>query len=668
MKHQNLIICALFSLLLSTQVLAQKPAKSEVLLQFPSKKEEVTKAEFERVYQKNNGGYEAAAKHTQQQYKDYLDLYINFKRKVFEAEELGLDKTPAFQTEYAQYKKQLAQPYMGAKEAEDKLIQEAYERSLSSINAAHLLIMVDENASAEDTLLAYNKCLAYRDSIVKFGKSFDYIAATYSQDPSAKENKGSLGYFNVFDMVYPFESAAYNTPVGQVSMPVRTRFGYHLVKVNDKVKNEGTKRLAHIIIRVGDRYSAKDSAQAVSKINEIYEKLKAGGNFSDLARQYSDDPNTALKGGDLGSARLRPELEERKMKLGLNQFSEPFQTTFGWHILKVTEVSGAATMEAAKPDLKRKIEKDSRSQLSRQMLLERIRKENKVEINQNNFDLFKNKLSGEFPKGVWGKKDYKDSADFKLELFKISDAGGKVLTQGTINDFADYCMKEKMKLRAFSKLTSPQAADGILAKFMDERLVQLEEDRLPEKNPDYKALLKEYRDGILLFSLMEQKVWKKAVDDTTGLRKFYDANKEGFKADEMIDAKEYRTMDKEVIMMVEQYLREGKSDKFIDSLINNQSSLKLRITTQTFEKGKNEVANALFGKSIGFRSENVKDGDFYKIFVIEKTYPAGIKPFEKAKSECITKYQDFLEKEWLAALATKYPVKIKDKVLPNLYK
>jgi peptidyl-prolyl cis-trans isomerase SurA len=641
-----------------------KSPKSPTLLKF--NKGVVTKAEFERVYQKNNGGYAAAAKHTPAQYREYLDLYINFKRKVFEVEELKLDQTPAFIQEYNTYKKQLAQPYLAAKEVEDQLILEAFERSKSIVNASHLLLMVDENAAPEDTLTVYNRILTYRDSIVKFGKTFEQMAAAHSQDPSAKDNKGNLGFFNVFDMVYPFETAAFTTKVGAVSMPVRTKFGYHILKVWDKVPNLGTKRAAHIIIRVGDRFSAKDSSQAVAKINEIYTKLKGGADFVELAKQYSDDPTSAPKGGDLGTGRLNPILEERKLKLGQGEITTPFQTAFGWHIMKVTEVTSPPNLEANRNDLKKRIERDTRSQISRQALIQKIKKENHYMLNTGNYTKFKAKLTDSFAKGTWTSKDYKDSLDFKWELFSLKDAKGKVLLKKTIQDFVSYYERSK---RPQGKVSVEQAAEATLNNMLNETLLQFEEDRLPLVNDDYRFLLKEYRDGILLFSLMEMKVWKKAMGDTVGLKEFYTKNKEKYKANDMVDVREFSSADENAIQEAQRLLAEGHKYAYIDSALNSaNSSLRIRTRMQTYEKGKNEQVGFLFKESVGFRSTPIKEGDLFKIYTIEKKYPAGIKPFEKAKSEAITQYQEFLEKEWLSSLATKYPVKVSEKVFKLLYK
>lgn len=639
-------------------VVTPPPVKNEkVLLSFS--KENVSKAEFERVYAKNNGGPEAASAHTTEQFQEYLDLYVNFKRKVFEAEAMGLDTTPAFIQEFGTYKKQLAQPYLSAKEVENQLIQEAYERSGYLVNASHLLINATPEASPEDSLRAYNQALAYRDSIVNGGKSFGEIAQKYSQDPSAKSNKGDLGFFSAFDMVYPFETAAFTTEVGQVSMPVRSQFGYHLVKVNDRIKNEGTKRSAHIIIRIGDRYSAKNEEQAKEKIDEIYQKLKDGADFGALAAQQSDDPGSASKNGDLGTGRLLPEMEAYKLKLSEGEFSEPFSTRFGWHIMKVTEVQKQATFEEAMPGLKQRISRDSRSQISKSALINRIKKENEYALVGDNFNQFKASLDEKFPRGSWT-PDTAQAELYAKPLFQL--AGG--YTQ-SIQDFIDYYKQTRSRA---PNLSPQSAADRFLNSFVEKQLLQYEEDLLPEKNPEFRYLLKEYRDGILLFTLMEQKVWKKAVEDTTGLKAFYESNKDDFKADVILDVKEYRSTEKSTIEQVEKLLKEGKTETQIDSAINRESSLNLRITSQSYEKGKADLADELFDQSVGFQSDIIQQTEFFKVLVIEEKYPAGIKPFEKAKSESITRYQDHLESEWLKELEQKYPVKINETVFGELYK
>lgn len=637
---------------------SKSSAKADILLTFDNK-QTVSKQEFERVYQKNNGGYDVAKTHKPEQYRDYLNLYINFKRKVFEAEAKGLDKERGFQQEFEQYRKQLAQPYLTAKEVDDRLVQEAYDRSKFSINADHILVNVSESALPADTLKAYQQIWGYRDSVLKGGKSFAYMAEKYSQDPSAKSNKGNLGYFNVFEMVYPFESAAYNTPVGQVSMPVRTQFGYHLVKVNERVAYEGKKRVSHIIVRVGDRFSAKDTAQAHRRIDEIYENIQKGGDFAELAKQFSDDPSTASKGGDLGTGRLIAEMENIKMTLGENQVSKPFQTPFGWHIMKVSEVEKLKSFDEAKAGLKQRIGRDSRAQISRDVLIARVKKEAGYTFNEANFKKFAGTLDDKFPQGTW-KPD--SAAKYGEVFFKIGD------TLRTAKQFIAFYEARKPRM---ANAKPEEAANSLLKAFVDDEVIKFEEARLPQVSADYNFLLKEYHDGILLFSLMEKMVWKKAVEDTAGLHKFYETNKEGFKADATVEVKEYRTTKREIADEVYKMLQAGKSDAEIDTVVNKTSSIALTRRTQFFEKGKTDTdTEVLFDKSVGYIS-NIKEenkGSLFRIWVITAKRPAGIKPFEMAKSECITKYQDALEKSWLQELEKKYPVKVHEDVFAKLYK
>ncbi|GAB4427557.1 MAG: peptidylprolyl isomerase [Bacteroidia bacterium] len=617
----------------------------------------VSQAEFERVYAKNNGGRDSAARHSVAQYREYLDLYINFKRKVFEAEAQGLHETAAFKQEFETYRKQLAQPYLSARDVEARLVEEAYARSRYLVHASHLLIAVAEDALPADTLAAYQQTLAYRDSLLG-GKVFGELASRYSADPSARDNQGDLGYFSVFDMVYPFESAAYNTPVGEVSQPVRTRFGYHLVYVHDRIETEGKKQAAHIIIRWGDRYPAKSEPEARQRIDEIYKRLQDGEDFAMLARQFSDDPSSGPRGGDLGSGRLLPVMEDIKLRLGEGQVSEPFETPYGWHVMKITRIERLPDLEAARADLKARIGRDSRSQLSRQALLERIRTENNYRFFDQNFQAFKATLDERFATGTW-KPDSSRQDLYAQSLFTL----GSDYT-ATIQDYIDYYLKTRQRR---GRMEADKAADDIYEGFRDEQLLAYEEDRLPEKNPEYRYLLQEYRDGILLFTLMEQKVWKKAVEDTLGLRTYYEQHQEDFRAGQRVEVQEYRSPDEDIAERVAALLAEGRQEAEIDSLLSLDSPLQLRIFPQTYEKGRDSLDAAIYDQPVGYVSPVLAEEGYYRVLQVREQYPAGIKPFAQAKSEAITRYQDYLEKQWLDELAAKYPVTINEKIFERLF-
>jgi peptidyl-prolyl cis-trans isomerase SurA len=641
--------------------------KDPALLVFPSK-DTVQKSDFEYVYQKNNGGWDAVKSHTQAQYKEYLALYINFKRKVLEAEALGLQNSEAFKTEFEGYRKQLAQPYLVDKSSQEELVKEAYARSQEVVAASHILINVNPDAPADDTLRAFKKITAIRDSIVNMGKNFGDMAARHSQDPSAKTNKGDLGYFSAFDMVYPFETGAYNTKVGEVSKPVRSSFGYHLIKVADRVANTGKKTAAHIIIRVGAQYTAKTEDQAKTMIAEIYQKLKSGADWNEISEKYSDDPNTAKKGGTLGTGRLIPEMENEKRKLGANEISQPFVTQFGHHIMKVTEVEPVKSFEDSQAEIKSRIARDARSTLSRERLIARVKKDYGYQPTGDGMAKLVKAVedqgaSAAYNKGFWRPVDTLHQNLYSMPVYTI----GKGADQhtGTVRNFIDWYIGAR---KGFDGATTQQVTDKLFPMFIEQEMLNFEEQQLPKKYRDYRELLKEYRDGILLFTLTEDKVWKKAVEDTIGLKQYYENNKSKFMAGERVVVVEYISEKREVMDQVQALLQAGKAQKQIDEEVNRSSALNIRIRTQNYEKGKAESEAMMFDKQPGFRSEILEYGRSYRILVLEENRPAGQKSFDDAKSECITQYQNYLEENWLKELESKYPVEIKEKVLAKLYK
>jgi peptidyl-prolyl cis-trans isomerase SurA len=639
--------------------------KDKALLDFPGKAQ-VMRSEFEYVYAKNNGGCDSARAHSIAKYEEYLKLYVNFKRKVLEARELGLDKTPSFQSEFAGYQKQLAQPYLIERDFQEKLIQEAYERSKTMISASHILVNCGPDATPADTLRAYNKALMLRDSVVSGKTTFAKCAFNNSSDPSAKKNNGDLGYFSAFDMVYPFETGAYNTQVGQVSMPVRSGFGYHLIKVNDRVTSPGKQKASHIMIRIGPQYSAKDTVQAIAKINEIYKRLQEGADWDEMVQNFSDDGSTKSNKGDLGNGRLIPEMENMKRQMKQGEYSKPFNTAYGWHILKVTSVEPIKTFEESKAEIKSRINRDARSYLSRERLVNRVKQEGKLEIFQANLDEFAKSIpverESEYARGFW-KPDDTASAIYQKPLYAIGNGASR--KTGTVMDYIRWYMKAR---KGYEGATIAQATAKNLEIFTEEVCLSYEETQLPAKYPEYAELLKEYSDGILLFTLTEEKVWRKAVEDTTGLRNYFNSNPDKFRADERIVCIEYVSEVKANIENVQRLLQKGNDRNAVDSIINKDNPLNVRIRTQKFEKGKSPEEATLFAKQPGYTTDIMKYGNAWRILVVQEKLPAGPKTFEDSKSECITQYQNHLEAEWLKSLEQKYPVKVKKGVLKKLYK
>ena len=347
----------------------------------------ISAGEFMEVYEKNNVKSDVIDKKS---VDDYLDMYINFKLKVIEAENLKMDTMPKFVNEYKNYREQLAKPYFSSEAATEQLIEEAYERMQWDLNASHILVKCDNTAVPADTLKAYNKAMELRKRVMN-GEDFGKVAVEASDDPSARDttvngrfyrgNSGNLGYFTVFDMVYPFETGAYNTKEGQVSMPVRSDFGYHIIKVNSKTPACGTIKAAHIFLVVDEKDPEKTDSVVKAKAYNIYNEIdKDGKNWDAIVKKYSEDKGSAQNGGALSPFRVNqivPEFITAVKSLQPSEFSEPVKTSYGYHIVKLISTSGVRDLDAERENITKRVEKDMRAKVSDEVVLKRIMKENK---------------------------------------------------------------------------------------------------------------------------------------------------------------------------------------------------------------------------------------------------------------------------------------------------
>jgi peptidyl-prolyl cis-trans isomerase SurA len=663
----------------------------------------VYKSEFENVYKKNSG---KEVNKEQKSVKEYVDLFSTFKMKVFEADANGLDTISSFKTELAGYRKQLAAPYLTDKNVNEALIQEAYERMKTEVKASHILIRVTEDALPKDTIEAYTRLIIIRDALmgknptpakiaeyeailkksssaltkastkqdtlnyntklnavkgisVALNSGNDKFSATAkktSEDPSAADNGGDLGYFTSLQMVYPFENAAYKTNNGDITMPVRTRFGYHILKVVDKRPSQGEILTAHIMVKFAKDMGEKEKSNLKTKIDEIYTKLKAGEKFEDLARQFSDDKPSAEKGGQLqwfGSSRMPIEFEKAAFALTNNgDYSEPFTTNYGWHIVKRIDKKGLASFADMKGDLKQRIGKDSRTQAGRTSLIEKIKNDNKYVENPVAKKDFLKVLDTTVYQGKWEAKKAEKLGN--KELFKL---GAKKYTQ---NDFAKY-IETRQTVRP--KMDNNMFLEQSYKEFVDETLISFEDENLESKYPEFRNLLKEYRDGILLFDLTDQKVWSKAVKDTTGLKAFYEKNKNNYLWDERAEVTTYKCANDKVAKEVRGMLMKNKTEKEIVDAINKSSQLNVSAENITYLKGENKDVDGNWKQ--GVIATDIKDTKENKVtvLVINKVLSKTPKTIAEAKGMITSDYQNFLEKEWLSYLKNKYTVKVNEDVL-----
>lgn len=641
------------ALLTFNSVAAQAQNKDAVLMTIGQDK--ITVAEFETVYKKNNT---KEATPDVKSLNEYVDLFVNFKLKVREAEELKLDTAKAFRDELAGYRKQLAQPYLTDKDVNDKLLKETYDRLQEDVHASHILVKVSENALPKDTLEAYNKIMKIRSRVLK-GEDFNKVAAEkgISDDPSAKDNGGDLGYFTALQMVYPFETAAYKTKVGDVSMPVRTRFGYHIIKVSDRRKAQGEVLVAHIMVKTPPNMTKEDSVNAHSKITEIHTKLKAGAKFEELATQFSDDKTSAKKGGELmwfGTNKMPVEFEKASFALkNKNDISEPVKTKYGWHVIRLVDKRGLATFDNMKNELKDKVTKDSRSQAGRASLIAKIKSEYKFKENLAARDEFAKVLDSTVFEGTWDKAK---AASLKKVMFNFND---KQYTQA---DFATYIASHQSKR---PKMDKAILVNQIYKQYVDEMAIAYEESRLDQKYPEFKALMEEYHDGILLFELTDRKVWSKAVKDTTGAKEFYEKNKNNYMWEERADATVYSCTDEKVAQQLRKLLSAKKSEKDILAEINKDSQLNIQSESKLFSKGENEFVDKNW--KAGISSDIISEKDKKVVVVaVNKIVPPSPKSYQEAKGMVTANYQEHLEKEWLEELRKKYVVTIDKNVLATI--
>jgi peptidyl-prolyl cis-trans isomerase SurA len=609
---------------------------------FSLAKRPVPADEFIYLYRKNHT--DKNGEFTKEKIEEYLDLFINFKLKVEEARHRGLDTTRAFLKEYGTYREELRKPYLPDTRILDSLVELTYKRMQEEIRASHVLINLKPDAAPEDTLKAYQKITDLRNRALG-GEAFEAIASVYSEDPSAKINSGDLGYFTAMQMVYPFEQAAYTTNVGSISMPVRTRFGYHLVKVTGRKPARGEVEVSHIMIRTGEGF---DNEKAKNTIFDIYDQLQKGVKWEELVKEYSQDPASKDNGGKLrpfgvGAMAGVPEFERMAFDLKKpGDLSDPFQTQFGWHILRLESKIPMPAFRDLAASLKNRVSRDERSQVSRQVLQAKMKRE--FGFNENS--QVKTKVLALADSTLHtGKWKAKPGAVAATEiLFSMQD---KPCAAKDFLLFAERSQKPNAVLPA-------QYLEQLYNQYIDEVQGQMMEEKIKRQNPDYAWLLKEYYEGILLFEIMEKEVWNKATEDTVGQRNYYLAHAAGYHAKERVKAKIFSAASKVMLEVLKALIEEGdsiKSGEFI-------KAQNIRQETGVFEKTDRPVLSKIEWSKGIFASEN--NGTHYLVWVREMVAP-GPRSFNDARAAVISDYQNDLEKKWLEQLKKKYPVKISKK-------
>lgn len=615
----------------------------------------VTKSEFLQIYTKNNPN----PSFDKDSLDRYMELFQVFKLKVAEAEALGYDTLPRLQKELEGYKKQLALPYLIDSVQNQAMVQEAYNRTANEVRCSHILIKLDPNASPKDTLAAYNRLLGLKARIEK-GEDFAAVAKSKlgSEDPSVVNNGGDLGYFTAFQMVYPFEEKAYTTPVGSISEPFRTRFGYHILKVTDKRPARGTIKVAHLMISTGREASVETKQNAEKKINELYDSLAAGASWEKMVSAYSDDANSIKKGGELPafgsgtSQRMVLEFEDAAFALKkVGEISKPVKTQYGYHIIKLIEWTPVKSYELMRRELQAKVNKDERSKITQDSFVQKLKDQYSYSFKgAKGLTWFEQQIDSTFFMGKWKASSLKSNKT----LFVL---GGQKFKQ---QDFAKYVEKN---FRTVRKDEPSVVVKQLYAQWEKNQILAYEEALLPAKYPAYKALLQEYHDGIILYEIMQDQVWNKAVKDTAGLRAYFMENRNKYAWSERLDATVYECKDEHIAVQVYGMLvtSDTVSSKEVLELINKDSELNLKVRMNKFEVNQTPyLQNRNFTKGLNPVYSN--EGKWYVVKVSEVLAP-GPKAYNEAKGLATSDYQAYLEKKWLEALRLKHKIVINEDVL-----
>lgn len=647
----KLILALVF--LLNSSLMFSQEGKDEIILTIHDR--EITMGEFERYYKKN-----ASAVGSRQPADEYIEHFINFKLKVIEAEELGYDTAESFIKEFSEYREQLARPYLTQKMDMEDLLREAYERSQTDLHVSHIIIPCNLEAPPADTAAAYEMALATRKHILN-GNDFDAVAKSMADDTTSSAYGSDLGFITVFGLIYPLETAAYNTETGEVSQPVRTDYGYHLIKVKKRRHSPGYIKVAHIMVFAPDTMTEKQQALAEWKIRAVHDSLVAGYPFEKLARLNSDDKQSAEMGGEMPyfkTGQILPEFHETALTLNNpGEFSRPFKTQFGWHLVKLIDKQELGSFEGMRTENTEQIKRANRLRTSSLITVNRMKKKYDFREVSSDMSVFIELVDDRIFDGNWS---VPEDAVLNEVLFTI---GGKEYTQ---MDFALYLQETQSENNMSERtLIIRKSTD-----FTEASLFAYEKEQLPVLYPEFNNLLREYHDGILLFNLTEKKVLSKAILDTAGVKEFYMDNRKEYMWKKRLDGiiiscEQKEVAEKAIAIINKEDIEDISRASLIASLCAPHYRAECIIFTEgTFEQGEHAlVDNMNWDNRVSEISE--MNGRFVFIFR-KKIIPAGQKSLAEARGQVSADYQDYLDKRWISELRKKYRVKVNRKLLSKI--
>ena len=614
----------------------------------------ITTEEFKAVYEKNKGVGAALDPKTPE---EYLELYINFKLKIAEAYEQQRDTATEFKNEFGGYRAQLAKPYLSDQGAEDELVNQAFSRMQEEVRAAHIMIALEANALPSDTLKAYRQLLDLRKSILSGKTKFENAARETSADTWSAKNGGDLGYFTAFNMVYPFESAAYELEVGDLSMPVRSQYGYHLVKLLDRRSASGIVRVRHIFFASNGKSSLQEQQRAERSANEIYTRLEGGEDFISLL-EFSEDRKTKDAMGELpefGINKMMPAFEEAAFSLEApGDYSAPVETSIGWHVIQLIEKKPLPSFDELKSELKKKVKRDTRSRVGATRFMKRLKTEYNFDIDERWLGRTMNLVDkNAFGTGTW-------------EIPTLS-------RDRVVATFANEKIYQSEVLEFWAK-NQNQSSEAVRVEFLrvlfnaysNDRMIAYEDGQLESKHADFRNLVREYKEGILLFDLTQEAVWNKAAQDSAGIANHYELIKEDYRWEDRVQATYWVTTDEKLAKKIAKWTAKNKVDK-VKELLENEDALSVAIQNGTYEKDDNSVIVAVWQQDSGTFGPIELDNGSFAVVQIDEFIPSAPKALNEIKGLVIASYQDTLEKEWINALKLKFEVNVNENAKSVLF-
>ncbi|MEM9823662.1 MAG: peptidylprolyl isomerase [Bacteroidota bacterium] len=635
---------------------------------FTVEKKPIHLSEFKYIYTKTNGD---KADFSKASLEEYLDLYIKFKLKVQRAKALQLDTIPSLQSELAGYRRQLANSYLVDKEVTEKLVKEAYDRTQNDVDISHIMVALAPNASPSETETARAKIMDIKKKLDESGL-FDQLAAKFSEDTYTKDKGGRLGYFAAMfrEGFYEMETVSYNLEPGAYSEPVRTAAGFHIIKLNKKRPARGEMEVGHILIRHG---KDKNNPSSKNRVDSLYQALKGGANFEELARKHSQHVQTATKGGYIGFVTTNSPVEEsfKDASFALTKddsFTEPVESSVGWHIIRRISKKVNEPYEVVKRRLQTKIQNNargkakefSRQQLAKDAMIERIKREGQFNENPVITQSFMSSLDSNFVTHRWKRPAKNDQAMFTF---------GKKM-DFTVSDFVEFCKRSAIRLRMGKKANPLQVAEMIYQDFVDDSALKFEEAQLESKYPEFKSLMREYEEGILLFEATKILVWDKASQDSVGLKAFHETQKNKYQWGDraIVDVYTLRAGNEDKLNELRK-LAVNSESKMVLEKFNEADKVILTVQEKVYEKGKNETVDKMPWREGAISETTVNDRNKASSFMVLKTIKGpGEKTLSEARGYVIADYQDFLEKEWLKELRSTYKVDVKQDVFDGLIK